>query len=115
MSSVNVVARGAVEHDDACRPLQAGEEVVLAALVVVEAADHAAARERDVRLHRGPRQDAVAAELAEPAALVLEPPQRDPLDPLDAHLFTPVSSIVPADLGEVLPVLAGVLPPAPHR
>ena len=31
----------AVEHDDACRPLQADEQVVLAALVVVEAANHA--------------------------------------------------------------------------
>ena len=43
MSSVNVRARGAVEHDDACRSLQAGEEVVLATLVKVEAADDAAA------------------------------------------------------------------------
>ena len=45
------LARVAVEHDDAGHALQAGEEVVLAALVVVEPADHAAARERDVRLH----------------------------------------------------------------
>ena len=40
----------AVEDDDARHALQADEEVVLAALVVVEAADHAAAREGDVRL-----------------------------------------------------------------
>ena len=94
MSSVNVAPVLAVEHDDARRSLQAGEEVVLAALVKVEAADDALARERDVRLHGRLRQDALASQLAEPAALVLEPLQRDPHDPLDAHLFTPVSSIV---------------------
>ena len=77
MSSVNVSPVVAVEDDDARRPLQADEEVVLSALVVVEPADRAAARERDVRLPRRLRQQALAAQLDEPAALVLEPLQRD--------------------------------------
>src|SRR5262249_33076332 len=74
------------------------EQVVLPAQVIVEAADHATPREGDVRLHRRPGQQALAAKLAEPAPLVLEQAQRDPHDSLhtdaDAHLFTPVSSIV---------------------
>ena len=94
MSSVNVAPVVAVEDDDARHALHAREEVVLAALVEVEAADHAATGERDVRLHGRVREEALAAELAEPAALVLEALERDPDDPLDAHLFTPVSSIV---------------------
>ena len=40
-----------VEHDDTRRSLEAREEVVLAALVVVEATDHTPARKRDIRLH----------------------------------------------------------------
>ena len=94
MSSVKRLAGAAVEHDDARHPLQADEEIVLAALVVVEAADHALAREGDVRLPRRLRQEALAPELREPAALVLEEPQRDPDQALDhASLFTPVRAI----------------------
>ena len=74
------LAGGAVEHDDAHHPLEADEEVVLAALVIVEAADHAAARAREVGLPDRLGQSARARELGEPAALVgvpreLEPPQ----------------------------------------
>ncbi len=85
--------RRSVENDHARRPLKAREQVVLATLVVVEASDHAPAGERDVRLHRRARQQALAPKLAEPAPPVLIPTQRDPLDPLDTHLLTPVSSI----------------------
>ena len=46
------LARVTVEDDDPRRALQAGEEVVLAAHVVVEPADHPRTRERDVRLPR---------------------------------------------------------------
>ena len=77
MSSVNVSPVVAVEHDDARCPLDADEEVVLAALVVVQAADRAGAREGQVRLPRRLRQQALAPELDEPAALVLEAAQRD--------------------------------------
>ena len=47
------LAGRAVEDDDARRSLEAREQVVLAALVVVQAADRPLARERDVRLHVG--------------------------------------------------------------
>ena len=88
------LAGRSVEHDDARRSLQAGEEVVLAALVVVKAADDALARERDVRLARRLRQQALAPELHEPAALVLEQAQRDADQAFDhATLFTPVRAI----------------------
>ena len=83
MSSVNVSPGLAVEHDDARRALEADEQVVLPALVVVQPADDAAAREGDVRLARRLRQQALAAQLDEPAALVLEPLQREPEQPVD--------------------------------
>ena len=94
MSSVKLSPGGPVEHDDARRALQADEEVVLAALVVVEAADDALPGEGDVRLPRRLRQEALAADLREPAALVLEEPQRDPDQAVDhGTLFTPVRAI----------------------
>ena len=46
----------AFEDDDAGHALEAAEEIVLAALVVVEAADHAGAREGEVRLAGRPRE-----------------------------------------------------------
>jgi hypothetical protein len=73
----------AVEHDDARRSAQAREEVVLVALVVVEAADDALPRERDVRLAGRLRKGAVSAQLDEPAPLVGDVPERDDLDPVD--------------------------------
>ena len=82
----------AVEHDDAGGAAQGDEEVVLAALVEVQSADHARARERDVRLRHPLRERAVATKLAEPAALVLDDGERDPLDAWDAHPLAPVSS-----------------------
>ena len=45
-------------------PVKTGEEVVLAALVVVKPPDDAAAREGDVRLHGRLRQEALAPDLA---------------------------------------------------
>ena len=57
------LARLAVEHDDAHHALQADEEVVLAALVVVQPADHALARAREVRLAHRLRQRARAHQL----------------------------------------------------
>jgi hypothetical protein len=77
-----------VEHDDAHHALDAGEEIVLAALVVVETPDHASAREREVRLLHRLRQLRRAHQLREPATLVVEAAQRDPAEPVD-HLFTP--------------------------
>src|SRR5207244_3888175 len=79
----------AIEHDDPHHPLQADEEVVLAALVIVEAADHALARPREIRLPDRLREPADACKLRKPAALVLVPRQRKAFDD---HLFTPVSS-----------------------
>ena len=114
MSSVNVSPVSRSSTTTRAMPSEAGEEVVLAALVVVEPADHPGPRERDVRLRHRLRQRAVAAKLAEPAALVLEQAERDAETPsiTSDHLLAPVSSIAAADVGEVLPVLAGVLPPA---
>ena len=91
-----------VEHDDACHPLQADEEIVLATLVVVEAPNHALARERDVRLPRRLRQHALAPELHEPAALVLEALQRDPQQAIDhgSTLFDAGAADQRADLGQ---------------
>ena len=74
----------AVEDDDARHPLQAREEVVLAALVVVEAADHALRARSETFVWRiGFGSATRAAELAEPAALVLEALQRDHSDAVD--------------------------------
>src|SRR2546421_9685761 len=76
----------AVQHDDThCSP-QTDEEIVLAALVVVQPADHAAAREREVRLLDRLRQLGRAYELGEPSALVLVARQREAPD----HAFAPL-------------------------
>ena len=83
MSSVKVSPVTAVEHDDAYRPLETDEEVVLAALVVVEAADHALPRVGEVHLADRLRERARARELAEPAALVGMPLERDAAQALD--------------------------------
>jgi hypothetical protein len=83
--------RREIEHDDAGHPAEAGEEVVLAALVVVQGADYALPREDDVGLPCLLRQPALAPQLDEPAALVLEAAQRNALYGLDhtRALFTP--------------------------
>ena len=56
----DVLAEGlpalAVEHDDAHHPVNAGEEVVLPALVIMQRADHALAREHEIRLPHRLRQ-----------------------------------------------------------
>src|SRR5581483_1484698 len=70
----------AVHDDDAGRPLKADEEVVLAALVVVEAADDALPRADEIRLPDRLRELRRAHDLAEPAPLVVEAAQRDPTD-----------------------------------
>ncbi len=72
-----------VEHDDARRALEAGEEVVLPSLVVVQAADHPFPGKGEVRLSRGPRQGALTVELGEPPALVGVPAERDAGDAFD--------------------------------
>jgi len=71
-----------IEDDDPSRPLHADEKIILAAFVVMKAPDHALPRERDVRLPHRPLEPARPVDLDEPAALVLEPPERDP-----AHAF----------------------------
>ena len=73
------LARLAIKQDGARHSLQAGEEVVLAALMVVKAANHALAREGDVGLRYRAGQDAVAPQLTEPAALVGEALERNQL------------------------------------
>ncbi len=88
MSSVNVSPDVAIEDDDADHAGEADEEVVLAALVVVEPPDDALARARQVRLRDRLRQRARARELREPAAVVLVPRELEPPQPLD-HWFTP--------------------------
>ena len=70
-------------------PCEADEEIVLAALVVVQAADHALARERDVRLAHRLRQLRRAHQLHEPAALVVVALQRDARDRNGHGLFAP--------------------------
>ena len=77
-----------IEHDDPHHALQADEEIVLAALVVVEPPDHALTRVRQVRLLHRLRQRRGAHELHEPAALVVEALQRDAAEALD-HLLAP--------------------------
>src|SRR5207302_711402 len=73
-------------------PLQTAEEIVLATLVKMQAADHAPPREGEVGLCRALRQQGIASQLHHPPALVLEASKRNQPDALD-HLFTPVSSI----------------------
>src|SRR5262249_5631656 len=79
----------AVENNDTRRPGQAREEVGLTALVVVEPADDARAREGDVRLMGRSRQGAVTAKLVEPAALVAVPLEREQPDAVDHAWFAP--------------------------
>src|SRR5581483_7845924 len=83
------VAALPVEDDDADGSLQTDEEVVLAALVVVQTADHALPRPREVHLLDRLRQPGLARELREPAAAVLVALERETVD---VHLLTPVSS-----------------------
>ena len=71
------LARLAVERDDARTSLQADEEIVLSALVEVQAADRALTREGDVRLADRLRQVCRARDLDEPPARIVEPAQRD--------------------------------------
>src|SRR5438874_3242784 len=78
----------AVEDDDPHGAGEAGEDVVLPALVEVQTADHAPARVREVRLPERLRQCARPRELAEPAALVLVPDELDTEQALD-HRLTP--------------------------
>jgi hypothetical protein len=76
----------AVEDDDAGGADQTGEEVVLSAIVIVEAADHPFARERDVRLH-GPLPDpAFPPYLEQPATFVAPVLEWDELEPFDHRL-----------------------------
>jgi hypothetical protein len=79
-----------VEHDHPRPPLQAHEEVVLPAPVEVQRADHTRSRERDVRLAHRLVVPARTVDLDEPAAPVLEAPQRDPAQALD-HRLAPFS------------------------
>ena len=81
----------AIEHDHARRPLQAHEEVVLAALVVVQPADDALPRERDVRLPGPLGEQRLTPDLDHPAALVLVGAQRDALEAFDHALFAPLA------------------------
>ena len=85
------LAAASVEDDDPGLAGDAVEEVVLAALVVVEAADHALPRERDVRLAGRLRQQRLAPHLHDPAARVLVHQGRQADDPLDHALFTPLA------------------------
>src|SRR5262245_24115896 len=83
-----------VEDDNARRPSETDEEVVLASPVEVQPPNHASPGEGDIRLHGRLRKQAVAPDLDEPAALVREDPQRKEKDPRDhACLFAPVSSM----------------------
>ena len=79
----------AVQHDDSRRPLETGEEVVLPALVVMQAADDPFPREGEVGLDGPLRQPALTPELHEPAPLVFEPAQRNDFDPFDHGLLAP--------------------------
>ena len=65
----------AVEHNHPRRPVETDEEVVLAALVEVQAPNRPGPREGHVGLDRRLRQRAFAPDLDEPAALVLETAQ----------------------------------------
>src|SRR5581483_535788 len=84
------LAARTVEHDDAHRPGEADEHVVLAALVEMQASNDALARVGEVRLHERLRERARTSELAEPSTLVLVAHQLDTPQTVD-HLFTPVA------------------------
>lgn len=77
-----------VEDDGARGAAEAGEEIVLPSLVVVEPPDHPSPRERDVRLDGRLRQAAFASHLEKPPALVLGVRERNELDAVD-HLLAP--------------------------
>jgi hypothetical protein len=81
----NLTAR-AVEHDDASGAEEASEEVVLAALVVMEATNHALTREGDIRLHSRFSHPALAPHLEKPPALIASVRERNELEPLDHRL-----------------------------
>jgi hypothetical protein len=81
----------AVEHDHAHHPLHAREQVALAALVVVQAADHAAPREGEVRLLHRLREARLAHQLHEPAPVVFVAAQWDQLDAVDHSLLAPLA------------------------
>src|SRR5262249_28012987 len=80
---VKRLAGRAVEHDDANHSGEAEEEIVLAALVVVEATNDAATGAREVQLPDRLRQSARAGELREPAAVVRVAREREPAAPFD--------------------------------
>src|SRR5258705_12241934 len=67
---LETLSRLPVEHDDAHHPGYADEEIVLPPLVVVQSANNAFARAREVRLLDRLRQRARTDELGEPATLV---------------------------------------------
>ena len=106
----------AVEDDDAGRALQARKQVVLASLVIVETRGSP----------RGARTRGSSARVGFGSRLSLRSSQNQPRSSSKRRRgmrTTPSITVVrprlvdpPADLGEVLPVLAGVLPPAtnPH-
>src|SRR5581483_6271387 len=77
------LAGRAVENDDAHGPGEADEEIVLAALVVMEPANDAPARAREIHLTDRLRERARTGELGEPAPLVLPPGQGDDSQPFD--------------------------------
>src|SRR5512132_384544 len=65
------LARLPVQYNHAGHALHTDEQVVLAALVVVQRADHASPGENEVRLRHRAWERAVTPKLEEPAALVL--------------------------------------------
>ena len=102
----------AIEHDHASHPLQAGEEVVLPALVEVQPANHTLTGERDVRLPPRFRKPRRPGELDEPAALVLEPPERDHLHAPFMRACSPRSSTNAPSLESASCVPASATSPA---
>ena len=95
LTSIDVLAEClaalAVEDDDAHGALEADEEIVLSALVVVQAADHALTREHHVRLAHRLREERRPHELHEPAAIVGVALQRNPRHRNGHCLFAPLA------------------------
>src|SRR3954465_4150893 len=85
------LARLTVERHDASLALQAHEEVVLPALVVMQPANRPPAREGDVRLPDRLRQEARTRDLRQPATLVLEPAQWSRPQPIGCEVRPPQS------------------------
>ena len=83
------LARHPVEDDDAHHSGEADEEVVLSALVVMEAAQDALARVREIHLPDRLRQHARASELREPATVVGVPLEREAAQSLDHPVRLP--------------------------